>query len=82
MSKREDVAYTDAAVAFVQSKLGIDDDGLQVHAAYKGSHSDHVYVTQHHQGLPIANAVANVALNKAGKVTALGSSFIRICKSS
>ncbi len=32
-------------------------------------------------GIPIANAVANVAFNKANKVVSFGSSFVKPCAS-
>lgn len=35
-----------------------------------------MYIKQHINGLPVANAVANVAFNKANKVVAFGSSFL------
>ncbi|KAJ3558085.1 hypothetical protein NM688_g1120 [Phlebia brevispora] len=77
LSKRTGATLADSAVAFLRSKTGIDVNVTHVHASYEGSHSDYAYVTQYHEGVPIANAVANVAFNKAGQVIALGSSFVQ-----
>ena len=40
-----------------------------------------VLPTVSQNGIPIANAVANVAFNKANKVVSFGSSFVKPCAS-
>ncbi|KAG9098595.1 hypothetical protein FRC06_006177 [Ceratobasidium sp. 370] len=66
----------DAAKAFLEDKLGIAPDAL----ARKSGHSSDVvsneYFRQKINGVPVANAVANVAL-KGAKVVSYGSSFVK-----
>ncbi|KAG8743261.1 hypothetical protein FRC10_012305 [Ceratobasidium sp. 414] len=67
---------TAAAKSFLESKLGISVDAL---AHKSGSNSDvaeHEYFHQQLNGLPVANAVANVAL-KNNKVVSFGASFVK-----
>ncbi|KAJ7100916.1 hypothetical protein B0H15DRAFT_464602 [Mycena belliarum] len=72
---REQAGVTpkEASVAFIESRLGAS-------AVYdRGYATDivtHAYVKQTHDGIPFANAVANVTFNKADKVVAFGSSFV------
>ncbi|CAE6394155.1 unnamed protein product [Rhizoctonia solani] len=71
-----DASPADAAKSFLESKLGIKADGL----SRKGGHSSDVasfeYFRQEFNGIPVANAVANVAL-KNDKVTSFGASFVK-----
>jgi extracellular elastinolytic metalloproteinase len=48
-----------------------------VHASFEGSSASYAYLRQQIQGIPIANAVANVAFNQDNKVVAFGSSFLK-----
>ncbi len=53
---------------------------MHVRSSFTGEHASHVYVKQQTNGIPFANAVANVALNKDNKVVAFGSSFVQVSK--
>lgn len=77
LSKRDNFDIKDAAVAFVQDKLNVGESAVALKSAYEGDVSGHAFVKQAHEGVPFANAVANVAFNKAGKVVAFGSSFVK-----
>ncbi|CUA71508.1 hypothetical protein RSOLAG22IIIB_09638 [Rhizoctonia solani] len=71
-----DASPADAAKSFLESKLGVKADGL----SRKGGHSSDIasfeYFRQEFNGIPVANAVANVAL-KNDKVTSFGASFVK-----
>lgn len=64
-------------MVYTHTKLGIQPGDAQVHASYEGSSAKYAYLRQHIQGVPVANAVANVAFNKANQVVAFGSSFLQ-----
>ena len=59
----------------MQSKANLDADSVAVHSSSDSETASHVYVKQLHNGIPIANAVANVAI-KDNKVVAFGSTFV------
>ena len=63
-------------MAFVQSRINADADAVNVHSTLDTETASHVYVKQTKNGIPISNAVANVAFNKDNKVVAFGSTFI------
>ncbi|KAG8700293.1 hypothetical protein FRC11_013057, partial [Ceratobasidium sp. 423] len=71
-----DASPADAAKSFLESKLGVKPEGL----SRKGGHSSDVasfeYFRQTFNGIPVANAVANVAV-KNDKVTSFGASFVK-----
>ncbi|KAI0363435.1 hypothetical protein BV20DRAFT_958322 [Pilatotrama ljubarskyi] len=77
LSKRADASIEDAAAAFVQSRVGVASDAVHVRSSFEGEAASHVYLKQKLNGIPLANAVANVALNKDNKVVAFGSSFVK-----
>ncbi|KAI0777812.1 Fungalysin metallopeptidase-domain-containing protein [Trametes elegans] len=77
LSKRADASFEDAAAAFVQSRVGVDSDAVHVRSSFEGEAAKHVYIKQKLNGIPFANAVANVAFNAEGKVVAFGSSFVK-----
>ncbi|KAI3595093.1 putative extracellular elastinolytic metalloproteinase precursor [Moniliophthora roreri] len=77
LSKRDDASLEETALAFVKSHLQIDDGSVAFRSGFEGEVSSHAFVRQIHDGIPFANAVANVALNKANKVVAFGSSFVK-----
>ena len=80
MSKRSDASVEDSAIAFVQSRHGVDSDAVHVRSSFQGESASHVYFKQAVNGVPVANAVANVAFNKDNKVAAFGSSFVKAYK--
>ncbi|TFK72838.1 hypothetical protein BDN72DRAFT_855212 [Pluteus cervinus] len=67
----------DAAVSFVQTQLGVDQASVSFKSGFAGQAASHAYIKQAHNGIPFANAVANVAFNNADKVVAFGSSFVK-----
>ena len=60
----------------MQSRANVAADALVVRSSFAGDAASHVYIKQTHNGIPIANAVANVAFNKDNKVVAFGSTFV------
>ena len=50
---------------------------MHVRSSFEGESASHVYVKQKLNGIPFANAVANVAFNKDNKVTSFGASFVK-----
>jgi len=72
-------ALNDSALAFVQSQLGLDATQVGYRSGFTGGTGKFAYVKQFYEGVPFANAVANVAW-KDGKVIAFGSSFVNISK--
>ncbi|KIP05598.1 hypothetical protein PHLGIDRAFT_128797 [Phlebiopsis gigantea 11061_1 CR5-6] len=76
LAKRAAESIEDAAVSFVHSHLGLPADNVFYKSGYAGDVSRHAFVKQQIQGVPVANAVANVAFNNDDKVIAFGSSFI------
>ncbi|KII91236.1 hypothetical protein PLICRDRAFT_173122 [Plicaturopsis crispa FD-325 SS-3] len=80
LSKRADASLSDSAVSFVQSKLGLDSGKVGFKSGFEGETASHAFVKQTHDGIPFANAVANVAFSKDNKVVAFGSSFVKADK--
>ncbi|KAJ7592604.1 Fungalysin metallopeptidase-domain-containing protein [Mycena floridula] len=78
LAKRSDASLEDTAVAFVSSRLNVADSAIKFKSGYAGEVASHAYVKQVHDGIPFANAVANVALNKDNKVVVFGSSFVKL----
>ncbi|KAI0742295.1 Fungalysin metallopeptidase-domain-containing protein [Daedaleopsis nitida] len=73
------VCDENAAAAFARSRR-IDLDGIDIGSSLDGGPARHVYLRKRANGVPFANAVANVALNRYGKVVAYGSSFVKASK--
>ncbi|GLB39393.1 putative peptidase M36 family protein [Lyophyllum shimeji] len=69
------LALQDSAIAFVQSHLGVDPTQVGYRTGFTREDGDYAYVNQFRDGVPFANAVANIAW-KDGKVVAFGSSFV------
>ncbi|GLB42800.1 putative peptidase M36 family protein [Lyophyllum shimeji] len=70
-------SLNDSAIAFMQSQLGFDAAQVSYRVGVSREDGDFAYVNQYHDGVPFANAVANIAW-KDGKVVAFGSSFVPI----
>ncbi|ELU37468.1 metalloprotease MEP2 [Rhizoctonia solani AG-1 IA] len=72
-----DASSAEAAKSFLEDKLGVKADAL----SHKGGHASEAtsfeYFRQSLNGIPVANAVANVAL-KGDKVTSFGASFVNV----
>ncbi|KAF8970317.1 Fungalysin metallopeptidase-domain-containing protein [Flammula alnicola] len=76
LSKRAAFSLSESAEAFVGSHLSIDSSAINFHSGFSGEVAQHAFLKQTHDGIPFANAVANVAFNNAQKVVAFGSSFV------
>ncbi|KAG5637838.1 hypothetical protein H0H81_003043 [Sphagnurus paluster] len=66
----------DSAMTFVQSQLNIPASDVGFKSGYTTDTGKFAYVKQYHNGIPFANAVANIAW-KGDKVVSFGSSFIK-----
>ncbi|PIL32515.1 hypothetical protein GSI_05218 [Ganoderma sinense ZZ0214-1] len=78
LSARAEFSLEEAAVSFVQSKLNVTPNAAAYRTGYSNDVAQHAYIHQQINGIPIANAVANVAFNKANKVVSFGSSFVNV----
>jgi extracellular elastinolytic metalloproteinase len=65
-----------AAVSYMASKLGISEDSVHLRNSAQGQMANHAFLVQKINGVPVANAVGNVAFNSNGKVSSFGSSFV------
>ncbi|KAF9057048.1 Fungalysin metallopeptidase-domain-containing protein [Panaeolus papilionaceus] len=77
LSKRDAFSLKDAAIAFAGSHLSMDHSAINFRSGFEGDVAHHAFLRQTHDGVPFANAVANVAFNKANKVVSFGSSFVK-----
>ncbi|KIL64821.1 hypothetical protein M378DRAFT_186614 [Amanita muscaria Koide BX008] len=74
-------ALNTSSMNFVRSQLGLSDTSkLGYKSGYSGDVAKFAYIKQYHEGIPFANAVANVAYNSNNKVISFGSSFITVDK--
>ncbi|KAL0957837.1 hypothetical protein HGRIS_000022 [Hohenbuehelia grisea] len=80
LSKRANPDLEESAVEFVGSRLGVNKSTIKFKSGFNGDVATHAFVKQSHDGIPFANAVANVAFNKNNKVVAFGSSFVKPTK--
>ncbi|KAJ8517459.1 hypothetical protein ONZ45_g5342 [Pleurotus djamor] len=80
LSKRDNPDLEESAVAFIESKLGVAKDAITFKSGFSGEVAKHAFVKQTHDGVPFANAVANVAFNHDNKVVSFGSSFVKPTK--
>ncbi|KAG8765972.1 hypothetical protein FRC12_007167 [Ceratobasidium sp. 428] len=72
----KDASSVEAAKAFLESKLGVAANALAHRTGSNSDVAEHEYFHQQLNGLPVANAVANVAL-KNNKVVSYGASFVK-----
>ncbi len=61
----------------MQSRVGVDAEEVHLRSKTANEATNIVYFKQRVNGVPVANAVANVAFNKNNKVSAFGSSFVK-----
>ncbi|RDB18624.1 Extracellular metalloproteinase MEP [Hypsizygus marmoreus] len=71
------ISLQDSTVAFVQARLAVQPADISFRSTFSGEMARHAYIRQSHNGIPFANAVANVAFNHDDKVVAFGSSFVK-----
>ncbi|KAJ7271283.1 Fungalysin metallopeptidase-domain-containing protein [Mycena haematopus] len=76
LTRRAGVTLSEKALAFIQSHLSVPADTVAFKSGFAGEVSDHAFVRQTIDGIPVANAVANIAFNKEDKVVAVSSSFV------
>ncbi|KAJ7925318.1 Fungalysin metallopeptidase-domain-containing protein [Mycena leptocephala] len=77
ISKRADASLEERALAFMQAHLGVPAEAVAFGSGFASEFSDHAFLRQVIDGIPVGNAVANIAFNKHDKVVAIGSSFIK-----
>ncbi|KAH7339480.1 metalloprotease [Rhizoctonia solani] len=66
----------EVAKSFLQDKLGVTADALTRHSGYTSDVASYEYFSQTINGIPVSNAVANVAI-KGSKVVSYGTSFVK-----
>ncbi|KAI9434882.1 Fungalysin metallopeptidase-domain-containing protein [Lactarius indigo] len=66
-----------ASVSFLASKLGIHQSDIHFRTSAKAEVAQHAFLKQQINGVPVANAVANVAFSDDGKVLSFSSSFVK-----
>ncbi|KAG6907138.1 hypothetical protein DXG01_010357 [Tephrocybe rancida] len=71
-----ELSMPESAIAFVTSRLGIEDSQVIYKSGVTAETAKVAYVTQAHDGVPFINAVANVGW-KVNKVVSFGSSFVK-----
>ncbi|KAH7325263.1 putative extracellular elastinolytic metallo proteinase precursor [Rhizoctonia solani] len=81
LTKRGVVDADSAGVskAFLESKLGISADAISHRSGSSSDVAQHEYFRQQFNGIPFANAVANVAV-KSNKVASYGAGFVKPTK--
>ncbi|CAG7847122.1 Extracellular metalloproteinase 2; AltName: Full=Elastinolytic metalloproteinase MEP2; AltName: Full=Fungalysin MEP2; Flags: Precursor [Serendipita indica DSM 11827] len=76
--KKRDGPFTTmeaSAVSFLEQQLNMGTDGFRVRSTASTDVSGHVWAQQMMNGIPVANAVANVGFNKEQNVVAFGANF-------
>lgn len=77
LAKRDNPDLEESAIAFVGSRLGVSKSAITFKSGFTGETARHAFVKQTHDGVPFANAVANVAFNRENRVVAFGTSFVK-----
>ncbi|KIJ54536.1 hypothetical protein M422DRAFT_240603 [Sphaerobolus stellatus SS14] len=67
----------EVATAFVKEKLGLSANDFSAPSSFDGAVAKHAYFNQKIKGIKVANAVANVAINRDNKVVTFGSNFVK-----
>ncbi|KAL9709735.1 hypothetical protein Ac2012v2_006787 [Leucoagaricus gongylophorus] len=76
LQKRADEDLKQSAISFVSQHLSIDPSTVNLRTQAVTETAAHAFLTQQHDGIPFANAVANVAF-KDNKIVSFGSSFVK-----
>ncbi|KAF9456507.1 Fungalysin metallopeptidase-domain-containing protein [Collybia nuda] len=76
LSKSSSSTIESSTLSFIASRLKVDSSAIKFRTSHLGEITSHAYVSQVHDGISFANAVANVAFNRGNKVVAFGSSFV------
>ncbi|KAG8954784.1 hypothetical protein FRC03_011376 [Tulasnella sp. 419] len=69
--------FAEAAVHFLQNKLGLSSEEIKARTGFDGETASHVYLSQIINGIEVANGVANVSFNKNRRIVAYGSNFVK-----
>ncbi|EJC99667.1 uncharacterized protein FOMMEDRAFT_127852 [Fomitiporia mediterranea MF3/22] len=78
LSKRAEPADVEQkSVSFTASRLGVSEDDIAFKKSFTGQTATHAYLKQKINGVEVANAVANVALNSDDKVVTFGANFVK-----
>ncbi|KAJ7895017.1 Fungalysin metallopeptidase-domain-containing protein [Mycena leptocephala] len=75
--RKRGVSLKESSEAFISSHLGVDS---LYHSGFSSDVASHAYANQIINGIPVANAVSNVAMNADDFVVAVGSSFVKPTK--
>ncbi|KAF8878443.1 Fungalysin metallopeptidase-domain-containing protein [Infundibulicybe gibba] len=73
----EPATFQEMATTIVESQININSTDIQSQSGFAEGPGAFAYFRQTHEGVPFANAVANLALHK-NRVVAFGSSFVEI----
>ncbi|PVG04499.1 putative extracellular elastinolytic metallo proteinase precursor [Serendipita vermifera] len=65
----------DSASSFIMEELNVNSDGFRIRSSASTDTGGHVWAQQVVNGIPVANAVANVGFNSAENVVAFGANF-------
>ncbi|KAG9058167.1 hypothetical protein FS842_000921 [Serendipita sp. 407] len=71
----EPASIEDSAASFIEEQLNIPRDGFRIRSSASTDKGGHVWAQQVVNGIPVANAVANVGFNRAENVVAFGANF-------
>ncbi|KAJ7663453.1 Fungalysin metallopeptidase-domain-containing protein [Mycena rosella] len=75
--RKRGASLKESSEAFIASHLGVDPSTAVFNSGFAGEVASHAYAKQVINGIPVANAVANVAFNTDDLVVAIGSSFVK-----
>ncbi|KAJ8699073.1 hypothetical protein PTI98_002228 [Pleurotus ostreatus] len=75
--ERDNPDLEESAIAFVGSRLGVSKSAITFKSGFTGETTRRAFVKQTHDGVPFANAVANIAFNRENRVVAFGTSFVK-----
>ncbi|KAF7301728.1 Extracellular metalloproteinase mep [Mycena indigotica] len=78
--RKRGASLKEASESFISSHLKVAPSSVLHHSGFAGEVATHSYAKQVINGIPVANAVANVAFNSDDLVVALGSSFVKPTK--
>jgi len=76
LQARADEDLRQSAISFVSQRLSIDPSTVNLRTQADTETTTHAFLVQQHDGIPFANAVANIAF-KGNKVVSFGSSFVK-----
>ncbi|KAF7301727.1 Extracellular metalloproteinase mep [Mycena indigotica] len=78
--RKRGASLKEASESFISSHLKVAPSSVAHQSGFAGQVASHSFAKQVINGIPVANAVANVAFNSDDLVVALGSSFVKPSK--